>query len=193
MRGGETGSLPAVAGLIVLSALFWILHRPFGTLGNFANLLSQAGPTDLHRDGPGLRPAARRDRPGRRHRRRRRAPPSWPGCRSATATRRSSSVGAAILTGIVIGVGTGWLCAKIRIPSFVVTLALFLAFQGVVLYLVNNGKGTKGNLTVRDKFVVALENGRWRPGAGWLMAVILVVGYAAVKLWTRHPAAPGRA
>ena len=44
-------------------------------------------------------------------------------------------------TGIVIGVGTGWLCAKIRIPSFVVTLALFLAFQGVVLYIVNNGKG----------------------------------------------------
>src|SRR6202012_961374 len=93
-------------------------------------------------------------------------------------------VGAAILTGIVIGVGTGWLCAKIRIPSFVVTLALFLAFQGVVLYLVNNGKGPTGNLTVRDKFVVSLENGRMSIWAGWLLAAILVVGYAGVKLWT---------
>jgi D-xylose transport system permease protein len=93
-------------------------------------------------------------------------------------------VAAAIVTGIVIGVGTGWLCAKIRIPSFVVTLALFLAFQGVVLYLVNNGKGPTGNLTVRDKFVVALENGRMALWAGWLMALILVVGFAAVKIWT---------
>jgi D-xylose transport system permease protein len=182
LRGGETGSLPAVGGLIVLSALFWILHRPFGTLGNFANLLSQAGPTvfiamglvfvlllgeiDLAAGTAG-------------------------GVAAAVMARLSTGYGystfvvvvAALATGLVIGVGTGWLCAKIRIPSFVVTLALFLAFQGIVLYLVNNGKGQKGNLTVRDKFVVALENGRMALWAGWLMAVILVVGYAAVKLW----------
>jgi D-xylose transport system permease protein len=183
LRGGETGSLPAIAGLVVLSALFWILHRPFGTLGNFANLLSQAGPTifiamglvfvlllgeiDLAAGTAG-------------------------GVAAAVMARLSTgygyatvvTVGAAILTGIVIGVGTGYLCAKIRIPSFVVTLALFLAFQGVVLWLVNNGKGQVGNLTVRDKFVVALENGHMSNWAGWLFAAILVAGFAATKLWT---------
>jgi D-xylose transport system permease protein len=183
LRGGETGSLPAVAGLVVLSALFWILHHPFGTLGNLANLLSQAGPTifiamglvfvlllgeiDLAAGTAG-------------------------GVAAAVMARLSTgygystvvTVGAAILTGIVIGVGTGYLCAKIRIPSFVVTLALFLAFQGVVLFLVNNGKGQVGNLTVRDDFVVALENGHMSDWAGWLLAVILVVGFAATKLWT---------
>jgi D-xylose transport system permease protein len=92
------------------------------------------------------------------------------------------SVAAAIIAGIVIGVGTGWLCAKIRIPSFVVTLALFLAFQGVLLFLVNNGTGPKGNLIVHDKFVVALENGNMPLWLGWLMAAILVVGYALVKI-----------
>ncbi len=183
LRGGETGSLPAVAGLVVLSALFWILHHPFGTLGNFANLLSQAGPTifiamglvfvlllgeiDLAAGTAG-------------------------GVAAAVMARLSTgygyatvvTVGAAVLTGIVIGVGTGYLCAKIRIPSFVVTLALFLAFQGVVLWLVNNGKGQVGNLTVRDKFVVALENGHMSNWAGWLFAAILVAGFAATKLWT---------
>jgi D-xylose transport system permease protein len=182
LRGGETGSLPAVAGLIVLSALFWGLQPTFGSLGNFANLLVQAGPTifiamglvfvlllgeiDLAAGTAG-------------------------GVAAAVMARLSSgygyttvvTVGAAILTGVVIGIGTGWLCAKIRIPSFVVTLALFLAFQGVVLFLVNNGKGQTGNLTVRDKFVVALENGHMPNWGGWLLAVILVVGYAAAKIW----------
>ena len=56
------------------------------------------------------------------------------------------AIGAALVSGVVIGTCTGWLCAKVRIPSFVVTLALFLAFQGVVLFIVINGKGAHGNV-----------------------------------------------
>ena len=40
------------------------------------------------------------------------------------------AVGAAILTGVVIGTTLGSIVAKLGIPSFVVTLAAFLAFQG---------------------------------------------------------------
>jgi D-xylose transport system permease protein len=182
VRGGETGSLPAVAGLIVLSALFWALHPTFGSLGNFANLLSQAGPTIFIAMGlVFVLLLGEIDL----------AAGTAAGVCAAVMARLSIGynwptigiIAASIVTGIVIGVGTGWLCAKIRIPSFVVTLALFLAFQGVVLYIVNNGAGTHGNLTIRDKFVVALENGEMSKWAGWLMAVILVVGYAGVKLW----------
>ncbi len=183
IKGGETGALPAVAGLIVLSALFWALQPSFGSLGNVANLLTQAGPTifiafglvfvlllgeiDLAAGTAGGACAAIMARLSI-------------GYNAPTIV----SVGAAILAGVVIGLGTGWLCAKIRIPSFVVTLALFLGFQGVVLYVVNNGHGAKGNLTVRDDFVVALENGQMPLWGGWLMAAALVAGYAALKLWT---------
>ena len=41
---------------------------------------------------------------------------------------------AAICIGAAIGVGNGYLVAKIGIPSFVVTLALFLAWQGVLQF-----------------------------------------------------------
>ena len=39
---------------------------------------------------------------------------------------------AALVTGAVIGYAIGFLRAKVQIPSFVVTLAAFLSFQGIV-------------------------------------------------------------
>ena len=41
---------------------------------------------------------------------------------------------AAICIGAAIGVFNGYLVAKVGIPSFVVTLALFLAWQGVLQF-----------------------------------------------------------
>ena len=38
---------------------------------------------------------------------------------------------AAIVIGLAIGFLTGWLVAGVGIPSFVVTLAFFLSWQGV--------------------------------------------------------------
>jgi D-xylose transport system permease protein len=93
------------------------------------------------------------------------------------------AIGAALVTGVIIGLGTGWLCAKIRIPSFVVTLALFLGFQGVVLYIVNNFKGPTGNLSITDNFIGGLDNGQMADWAGWLLVAILLIGYVAIKLW----------
>src|SRR5947209_19684713 len=45
IRSGDMGSLPAVAGLIVLVAVFWSLRSNFGSLANFSDLLKQASPT----------------------------------------------------------------------------------------------------------------------------------------------------
>ena len=45
VRSGDMGSLPAVAGLVVLVIVFWILHPSFGSLANFSDLLKQASPT----------------------------------------------------------------------------------------------------------------------------------------------------
>jgi D-xylose transport system permease protein len=182
VRGGETGSMPAVAGLVILSILFWSLHSSFGSLGNLANLIDQAAATifiamglvfvlllgeiDLAAGTAGGVCAAVMARLSVGY--------NWPW---------PATILSAMVTGVVIGLLTGWLCAKIRIPSFVVTLALFLAFQGVVLYVVNNGAGTHGNLTISDKFIVALDNGEMANWAGWLLLLLLVLGYAAQKIW----------
>src|SRR3954464_10249833 len=40
----------------------------------------------------------------------------------------------AVSIGAAVGIGIGWLVASVGIPSFIVTLALFLAFQGVLLF-----------------------------------------------------------
>ena len=190
VRGGDLGALPAVAGLIVLVAIFWLLHPAFGSLGNFAALLEQAGATifiamglvfvlllgeiDLAAGTAAGVCAAVMGRVSVGYG----AP--WP-----------VAIGAAMLAGIAIGLLTGVLCAKIRIPSFVVTLALFLGFQGVVLYVVNNGKGPRGNISITDNFINDLDNGQMKPALGWVLVAIVVVSYAAVKL--THARARSRA
>jgi D-xylose transport system permease protein len=85
---------------------------------------------------------------------------------------------AAICIGAAIGVFDGWLVAKIGIPSFVATLALFLAWQGVLQFALNGQpintskfelwyKLTYGNLTVAES---------------WIFTVVIVGGYIAYTL-----------
>jgi D-xylose transport system permease protein len=95
------------------------------------------------------------------------------------------SIGAALVTGMVIGLLIGFLRAKVRIPSFVVTLAFFLAFQGVALYIANNGAGQTGNITITDKVVNAFDNGQLPIWGGWLLAAIVIGVYVLTKVSTQ--------
>ncbi len=181
VRGGEMGSLPAIAGLIVLVVLFSLLQPTFGGLYNFGNMLTEGsgpvllamglvfalllGEIDLSAGFAGGVCAAVMVRLMVGY------GLSWP-----------ITIGAALVTGLLIGFVIGLLRSKVRIPSFVVTLALFLAFQGVALYIVNNGPGAHGDVRITDNFVLALENEQMPKWAGWLLALVLIVGYAAVKL-----------
>ena len=181
VRGGEMGSLPATAGLIVLVILFSIIQSTFLSLYNFGNMLTEGsgpvllamglvfalllGEIDLSAGFAG-------------------------GVCAAVMVRLmvgydwswALTIPAALLTGVLIGLLIGVLRAKVRIPSFVVTLAFFLAFQGVALYIVNNGPGQHGDVRITDAVVLAFENYQMPKWAGWLLAVVLVVGYAFVKL-----------
>jgi len=181
VRSGDMGSLPAVAGLIVLVIVFWILHPTFGSLANFSDLLKQASPTIFIAMGlVFVLLLGEIDL----------AAGTAAGVCAALMARLSvgygwpwpAAIGAALVAGLVIGLFTGWLCAKVRIPSFVVTLALFLAFQGVELFFVLNGKGAHGNISITDNVITDLYNGQMEPWLGWLLLVIAVVGYALVKL-----------
>src|SRR5918994_5670627 len=85
---------------------------------------------------------------------------------------------ACLVTGAVIGTFIGILVARLGIPSFVVTLAMFLALQGVLLQLIGEG----GTIPIRDSTLLAINNNDMPVWLGWLLYVIVVVGYAVVVL-----------
>ncbi|KFU77840.1 D-xylose transport system permease protein [Amycolatopsis lurida] len=85
----------------------------------------------------------------------------------------------AISVGGAIGVLTGFLVSKIGMPSFVVTLALFLAWQGVILQFIGEG-GTLGISTSDVLFKVA--NGNLSTVGSWILFLIAAGGFAAVTL-----------
>ncbi|KAA2254937.1 ABC transporter permease [Solihabitans fulvus] len=87
----------------------------------------------------------------------------------------------ALCVGTAIGCVTGFLVAKVRIPSFVVTLALFLAWGGVILQFIGQG----GTLGLRDDTLFKVANGNLNTAASWGLFVIAAGGYAAVVL-SRH-------
>ena len=91
-------------------------------------------------------------------------------------------MGLAICVGTVIGCLTGVLISKIGIPSFVVTLALFLAWGGVILKLIGNG----GTLSIsNDAVLFGVANNNLDTVGSWILFLIFAGGYAAVAL-VRH-------
>jgi D-xylose transport system permease protein len=86
---------------------------------------------------------------------------------------------AGLVAGLAVGLGTGWLRARVGIPSFVITLATFLAFQGVTLILV----GGQGSVTLpAGSPLIKLENSFLPLWLGWTLLAVFVIGYAAIKL-----------
>ncbi|HZZ50298.1 MAG TPA: ABC transporter permease [Pseudonocardia sp.] len=84
----------------------------------------------------------------------------------------------AICVGTSIGILTGFLVSRIGIPSFVVTLALFLAWQGVILQFIGSG----GVLALQNDALFAVANGNLPVPASWVLFAVAVGGYAAVVL-----------
>jgi D-xylose transport system permease protein len=84
----------------------------------------------------------------------------------------------AISIGAAVGVLIGWLVAKIGVPSFVVTLALFLAWQGVLLFALNANPLPDQNYT----FWFGLTHYNLSPAWSWVFTILLVGGYFAYTL-----------
>ncbi|MDM4720749.1 ABC transporter permease [Micromonospora sp. WMMA1363] len=180
VRGGDIGALPAVLGLVVLCTVFAIMRPSFLTAANFANLFTQGAAVTLIAMGlvfvlllgeidlsAGFASGV---------------------CAAVLANVATVlgypwyvAVLAAVGTGVVIGTVLGLLVAKIGIPSFVVTLAGFLAFQGIVLLLMEEGR----NIAVRDPVLVAISNRNLPPVIGWTLTGLAVAGYATTQL-VRH-------
>ncbi len=100
---------------------------------------------------------------------------------------------AAILTTLIccafIGAIQGTLAARLRIPSFVVTLAGFLLFQGIIVIILGGADGTLtvGSQIPNQSVIFNLVQGVITPVAGWIVLAVLVV-VAAVALLSRASA-----
>jgi len=174
LRGGDLGSLPAVLGLVAIVIIFTVLQgKTFFSAFNFANLLTQSamiivlamglifvlllGEIDLSAGYTAATCAA---------------------VLGVALTTKGWSLPVALVlclgTGVIIGLLIGLLVARLGIPSFVVTLAFFLALQGLLLLIIGEG----GTIGVTDPTILAIENNNLTPIAGWVLFLVVVGGYA---------------
>ena len=176
IRGGDVGALPALAGVIVLAVVFTVLSgNDFTNAYNFSNLILQGsaiavfamglvfvlllGEIDLSAGYAG-------------------------GVCAAFVGKLMNDHGfnwvlallGGILLGALIGLVIGLLVSRLGVPSFVVTLAFFLALQGVLLLMTGAG----GTIPYRDSHILAIMNKNMPIWLGWTFALVTVVAFAAL-------------
>ena len=177
IKSGDMGALPGVLGLITLCIVFGIMSDVFLTPGNFANLLTQAasviviamglvfvlllGEIDLSAGYAS-------------------------GVCGAVLVILITNHGYAwwialivsIICGAILGYVIGSLVSRLGIPSFVVTLAAFLMFQGLLLLLAGEG----GTIRIEDPTILAVQNNNLTPTLSWILFLAVSTFYVLVGL-----------
>ena len=180
VRGGDAGALPVIAGLIIISVLFQSLNSKFLTAGNLVNLLIQGavymllamsevyvlllGEIDLSAGyvaGLGGVVMAELLKQGT----------DWPWW---------IAILVALLVTAAIGAFHGTLITRIGLPSFVVTLAGLLGWQGVMLLVLGQG----GVVPISNKVINNITSGQLTAAASWIVMVVLV-GFYGIRAWVR--------
>jgi len=180
VKGGEMGALPSVLSLFVLTILFSVLNPYFFTQGNFANLLTQTATLMM------LAMAlvfviliAEIDLSA--------------GVTSGVAmalfillTNKGGvdwriSILVGLLIGTAIGAMIGFFVAKVGVPSFVVTLGLFLGFQGLQLALLGDG----GLYRIEVPEIKAIMNDNLPAWMGWAFLIAALVLMTSINFYDR--------
>ena len=84
----------------------------------------------------------------------------------------------ALLVTTAIGAAQGTLISRLRLPSFVVTLAGLLACNGLVIWILGWG----GTLPISDNVINDLANGCLTPAASWLLMAAIVAAFTVVTI-----------
>jgi D-xylose transport system permease protein len=177
VKAGDIGSLPAVLGLVALGTIFTVMSEFFFTARNFANLLTQAAPVIVIAMGLVFVLLL--------------------GEIDLSAGYASGVCGAvlvllisnhevpwfialpiSIAVGALLGLLMGSLVSRVGIPSFVVTLSAFLAFQGILLLLAGEG----GTIQISNSVILAVENSNLTPTQGWALWIILGTTFVLLGL-----------
>ena len=185
LKGGELGLIPASLSILVLVAVFGF-SRPdtFLSLLNFGNLLQQASAVIMISMGVTfvlllgeIDLAA-----------------GWTAGVTAavmvTAFRDGRPFVVAILLSLAVaallGLLNGYLVAYVGIPSFVVTLAFFLTFQGILLNITGEG----GTVQLTNKTMRAIMTKNMGIAGSWICAAVVVAGIGALLYRKRSVGVP---
>lgn len=191
IKAGDIGSLPIFAGLAIIVAIFGLLEDQFLTSRNFTNLLLQMAPISflaigivfilLIADGEivtidlsvasvaatGGAVLVLLQRPG---------DPGWPWW---------ACILAAVALTMTIGLVHSLIITKLGIPSFVMTLAAFLIWSGVLLYLTTE-LTSAGTIRIQDGTLIGLANNFMPVWLGWLLGIVVVAAYALAQVVNRR-------
>jgi D-xylose transport system permease protein len=181
VRGGDMGSLPALAGLVVLGILFTSLDSVFFSKTNIANLMTQTAALmmlsmaltfviiiaeiDLSAGVTGGSAVS-----------------IWVLLVNQHGWNWVLALAVAVLCAATLGMFIGVFVAKVGIPSFVITLGLFLGLQGFMLVLL----GGAGAYRVQTPAVTAIMNQSMAVWLGWAMLAIIVLVSLGTGLYDRR-------
>jgi D-xylose transport system permease protein len=183
VRTGNLGPVPIIVGQILVVVIFGFTATNFFTSTNFVNLITQTagtcmlaygivfvlllGEIDLsvgYVAGIGALVVAELQLPGR----------SW-------QTNGILAILAAVAVCAAIGGVQGSVVAYVGVPSFVVTLAGFLIWQGVIL----NTLEQRGTIIIEDRWINYTDLYIFSPTAGWLIAAIFTALYPLSVLYRK--------
>jgi D-xylose transport system permease protein len=189
LKAGDVGSLPVILGMVVITIFFTVQSSAFFTAVNFNNLIVQMsgtvvvaigvvfvlllGEIDLsigYVSGVAGVTVAWLQEPGTSH--------QLPGI---------VAIIIAVAVGALIGVFQGSFVAFIGVPSFVVTLAGLLAWQGVIIRWI----GQQGVIGIQDNLINDVANYVLPKWLGWVAAVVVCLAVAAsagTGFYARHRA-----
>ena len=179
-KAGDVGVMPVVVGLFVIVLFFYSQNENYLTAGNFTNLMVQMaavttiaigvvfvlllGEIDLsigYVSGIAGVVVAKLQFPDG----------SW-------ETTGIVAIIVAVIVTALIGLFQGSFVAIIGVPSFVVTLAGLLFWQGVILYSI----GDQGVIVIDDSLVNNVSNYFFSDTAGYLIAAIAIALFALSTL-----------
>jgi D-xylose transport system permease protein len=90
-----------------------------------------------------------------------------------------TAIAAGVVVGMVIGATQGFLFTQFGIPSFVVTLAGLLIWQGALLKVL----GSTGTVNITDPKVTGLANTFYSSTVSWIIGIAVAAVYAGGTLW----------
>jgi len=180
LRSGNLGVLPIVLGIIFIVVFFSFKATNFFTANNFDNVIIQMagtamlaygvvfvlllGEIDLsisYVAGIGALTVAELQLPDSGHH-----------------IHGLLAIAAAVAICAVIGAAQGSVVAFVGVPSFVVTLAGFMIWQGVILQKLEQ----PGSIIIQDRWINYTASYFFSDTAGWIIAGIITGFYALVVL-----------
>jgi D-xylose transport system permease protein len=179
-KAGDVGVMPVIVGLAAIVIFFYSQNENFLSAGNFTNLMVQMaavttiaigvvfvlllGEIDLsigYVSGIAGVVVAKLQFPDG----------SW-------ETTGIVAIVVAVAVTALIGLFQGSFVAIVGVPSFVVTLAGLLFWQGVILYSI----GEQGVIVIDDPLVNDVSNYFFSDTAGYVIAALAIALYAAATL-----------